>query len=291
MNNMDHSKVRVWETHFSIHRAFSTLPFPEVVVEEVQSHPAYRMDGRLRHEGGSQLVITLSGRGGIRIAGEDHPLTPGRAFLHNHNNPDICYYYPHDGNEVWNFLWIAFYGGNSEEIVQEINNSYGYLFDVPLEGELVTLLKEYKNYAGEMQVLPPMEGALLVHKVLEMLCRPVSEKHKSSSRSAMIGEVQNLIATDPAAELQVEKIAVRFKISREHLSRIFNEETGIPLHEYIMRTRLKMAVSLLLQTRLSVKEISARCGWNDYSVFYRIFKKRFSHSPQELRESGIRPQI
>ena len=287
----DHSKVRVWQTHFSVHRAFASLPVPELVVEEVQMHPLYRMDGRLRHEGGAQLVITLNGRGGIRIAGEDFALLPGKAFLHNHDNPDICYYYPHDGKEVWNFLWIAFYGGNSEELVSEINRNYGYLFDVPLDSELVKLLKEYKNCTGEVQVLPPLEGAQLVYSILEMLCQPVSEKNKSSSRSAMIGEIQSLITANPAAELQVEKIAGRFKISREHLSRIFCEETGFPLHEYIVRTRLKMAISLLLRTRLSVKEVSARCGWNDYSVFYRIFRKRFSCSPQELRNSGIRPQI
>lgn len=279
----DHSKVRVWQTHFSVHRPFSSLPQPELVVEEVQNTPAYRMDGHLRHEGGSQLVITLGGSGGIRVAGEDFPLPCGRAFLHNHNDPDICYYYPHNGREVWNFIWIAFYGGNSEELVAEINRNYGYLFDLEPNSELISLLKDYKKYSGEIQQLSPLEGAQLIYHILEILCRPVSEKNKSSARSVMIGEIQSLITADPAAELQVEKIAARFKVTREHLSRIFREETGIPLHEYIIRTRLKMAVSLLLRTHLSVKEVSARCGWNDYSVFYRIFKKRFNCPPQNLR--------
>ena len=95
--NIDHSKVRVWQTHFSVHRAFSALPVPELAVEEIQNHPSYRMDGRLRHEGGCQVVITLAGRGGIRIGGEDFPLTAGVAFLHNHDDAEVCYYYPHDG--------------------------------------------------------------------------------------------------------------------------------------------------------------------------------------------------
>ena len=287
----DYSKVRVWQTHFSVHRAFTSLPAPELVVEEVQSHPSYRMDGRLRHEGGAQLVITLNGKGGIFIHGEYHPLTAGCAFLHNHDDDNICYCYPHDGKEEWRFIWIAFYGGNSEELVAEINRHYGYLFDVPLHSELVKVLQGYRNFAQEVQVLQPLDGAKLVYDLLEMLCHPAAESRRQSSRTTMIGEIQSLITSNPAAELQVEKIASSFQISREHLSRIFREETGLAIHEYIIRTRLKMAIHLLLQTRLSVKEISARCGWSDYSIFYRSFKKHFSCSPQLLRASGIRPQI
>ena len=102
-------------------------------------------------------------------------------------------------------------------------------------------------------------------------------------RSSLTKEVQNIIAADPAAELQVEKLAANFNVSREHLSRIFRNETGISLHEYIIRFRLRLAVDLLRRTRLSLKEISFRCGWNDYSNFYRIFIKRFNCSPQDIR--------
>ena len=78
-------------------------------------------------------------------------------------------------------------------------------------------------------------------------------------------------------------LAKHFKISREHLSRIFCAETGMPLHEYVIRFRLRLAIDLLRHSQLSLKEISLRCGWKDYSSFYRIFFKRFKRSPQAFR--------
>ena len=118
---MEFRNVRKWQVHFEVLRPLGNLPVPEVVVEEIQHERRYRLDGRLRGDGGGQLSITIGGRGGIRIGGVDHELTPGRAFLHNHNDPEVCYYYPPDGTEPWNFLWMAFYGDTLCNLIAEIN--------------------------------------------------------------------------------------------------------------------------------------------------------------------------
>jgi len=283
--------VRLWQTHFTVLRPLSNLIVPELVVYEEQTNPAYRSDGRKRFEDGSQIVITMRGRGAITVNNIEYSLTPHRAFLHNHNDPAVCYYYPPDGTEPWNFLWIAFYGGNSAELVREINDNYGYIFDLTPDSDLIKTLLEYKSCSGEIQILTPLEGSALTGNILKELCQAGNNTLPTSGNAALIGAVQSLINSDPGGDWQVEKLAGRFKISREHLSRIFVQETCLPLHDYIIRIRLKMAVDLLLHTRLSGKEIADRCGWRDYSNFYRIFKERFGRSPLEVRTLGIRPQI
>ena len=250
---MDFRKVRKWQVNFEVHRQLRSLPVPEIVVEEVQNDRNYRLDGRLRGDSGGQLSITLGGRGGLRIAGTDYELTPGKAFLHNHNDPQVCYYYPPDGTEPWNFLWMAFYG----------------------DGLMMT----------------PLEGGKLVIDVIDQLCSPVENELRESPRSSLVGDVQNRIANYISERLDVESMARHFRVSREHLSRVFREQTGTPLHAYITRARLRFAMNLLLQTRLNVKEIAAKCGYTEYSVFYRAFRKRIGMSPEALREAGYRPDI
>lgn len=288
---IDFSKVRKWQVQFAVHRAFESLPVPEVVVEEIQRSPAYRMDGRLRADSGGQLVITIGGRGRLRVDGVDYDLVPGRAFLHNHSDPRVCYYYPADGTAPWNFLWLSFWGEPIEALIRETNRKYGYLFDLQSDGILIEKLMSYKSFKNEILVLTPLEGARLVYDAIGMLCDSTERDLRSSSRSSMVGEVQRLITTNPAAELKVETMAREFRISREHLSRTFREQTGMTLHDYITKVRLRLAVDLLLQTRLTVKEIADRCGWSEYTIFYRTFKRRFGVTPNELRDTGFRPQI
>jgi len=288
---MDYSKVRKWQVQFEVHRPFENLPLPDLVVEEVQTGPLYRCDGKMRGDSGGQLSITLAGRGEINIGGTRCPLTPGRAFLHNHGDRDICYYYPADAHGDWNFLWMAFDGKYSETLIAEINRKYGYLFDVPLTSPLVTKLMAFRNYRNEIQVLAPLEAGTLALDAIGMLCATKENAMRESPRSSLIRDVQTVIATEPDGQLDVESLAARFRISREHLSRIFHEQTGSTLHDYITRVRLRMAVDLLLQTRLSAKEIAAGCGYPEYSVFYRTFRKRLSLSPDQLRAAGFRPDI
>lgn len=288
---MDFSKIRKWQVHFEIHRQLQTLPQPEVVVEEIQHNRSYRLDGRLRGNRGGQLSITIGGRGAIRIDGVDHALVPGRAFLHNHNDPAVCYYYPPDGTEPWNFLWIAFHGGNLSELIAEINHAYGYLFDVPPDSPLLERLFAYRQYRDEVLMLTPLEGGELVHDLLRQLCSPVENQLRDSSHSALVSDVQNYVTSHLSEPLDVSSIAHHFKVSREHLSRVFREETGTPLHAGITRARLRSAVTLLLQTRLNVKEIATRCGYMEYSVFYRAFRKWIGVSPDSIRRTGYRPDL
>lgn len=288
---MEFRNVRKWQVHFEVLRPLGNLPVPEVVVEEIQHERRYRLDGRLRGDGGGQLSITIGGRGGIRIGGVDHELTPGRAFLHNHNDPEVCYYYPPDGTEPWNFLWMAFYGDTLCNLIAEINRTYGYLFDVPRNSPLVERLLRYRQYRDEVLTLTPLEGGKLVFDVIHELCSPLEEELRKSPHSSLVSDVQNHVAGNLAERLDVATLANHFRVSREHLSRVFREQTGTPLHAYITRARLRLAVNLLLQTRLTSKEIAARCGYAEYSVFYRSFRKRIGFSPEELRRNRYHPSI
>lgn len=182
----DYAKVRKWQVQFEVHRPFATLPLPDIVVEEERSSPLYRLDGRLRGDSGGSFRSRSGGRGGIRIAGVDHPLTPGRAFLHNHGDRDVCYYYPSDGTEVWNFLWMAFDGDYVKTLIAEINRKYGYLFDVPLNSPLVAKLMSFKNYQNEIQVLSPLEAGTLALDAIGMLC--ASKRERAARIAAQLSD-------------------------------------------------------------------------------------------------------
>jgi len=282
---IDIKKVRRWQTTFAVRKPFPGLPYPTVVVEEIQTAPSYRLDGRRRHDPGGQVVLTFSGRGGIRIAGMDHALTPGRAFLHNHRDPDICYYYPPDGREDWRFIWIAFENG-VEPLIAEINRRYGYLFEAPPGSPLSNFLWQYKNRRDELLVTPPLEAAKLVHEVLGLLCGAAEQELRRSPRSMLIGEVQAFITSELENGINVNQLACRFRLSREHLSRCFAEQTGMTLCDYLTRERIRAATALLQQTRLPVKLVAERAGFSNYAVFYRAFRQATGVAPGAMRDPG-----
>jgi AraC-like DNA-binding protein len=282
--------MRIWQVPFEIHMPLASLPRPIIIVEEVQNSPDYGHEGYNRHDTGGQLVITLAGRGRLRIGKQHHDLTPGRAFLHNHRDRNIGYYYPQAGNEPWRFLWIAF-DGSSEVITAELNRHYGYIYHLPLDGSIVKKLAAFHSLRDLLQVPTPLAGAKLVMDIFAGLGDTFEHKLIKTPQSMLISNVQQYIIENISSELTVSAIADKFQVSREHLTRVFKTQTGITPHSYITQRRMILARELLLQTRLNCKEIADRVGYSDLAVFSRAFKAALKMSPSAIRESGIRPNI
>lgn len=86
-------------------------------------------------------------------------------------------------------------------------------------------------------------------------------------------------------DLTVDLIAERFRISRSHLYRLFDSESG--LANYIRGRRMNIALKKLmaqLPQKESVSEIAASVGYKNPSAFTRAFKQHFDISPIEARE-------
>lgn len=68
------------------------------------------------------------------------------------------------------------------------------------------------------------------------------------------------------------------------LSRAIKRLTGRTFKELLQIKRLNQASFLLLNTRLSVTDISAAVGYDNTSYFHRIFRNYYGMSPREYRE-------
>lgn len=70
-----------------------------------------------------------------------------------------------------------------------------------------------------------------------------------------------------------------------HLHRIFPEETGMRIGEYLTHLRIEKAKSLLMHTDIPNSSIATRIGISSQQYFCRMFKKETGLSPQEYRKS------
>ena len=68
-----------------------------------------------------------------------------------------------------------------------------------------------------------------------------------------------------------------------YLSRLFREEKGITLKEYILQKKIERAKELLRRKNISVKMVSNSVGLTDPLYFSRIFKRKTGLSPLEFK--------
>ena len=82
-------------------------------------------------------------------------------------------------------------------------------------------------------------------------------------------------------------IAKQFHISRSHLRRSFQEETGISLGEYIRRSRITKAMYHLNQKEKNIGEIAELCGYSSIQAFSRAFREMINLTPLAYRAKQI----
>lgn len=86
-----------------------------------------------------------------------------------------------------------------------------------------------------------------------------------------------------AEKVTLEDVARHVYLSRSYLSSLFKEETGQSLFSYLNQVRVEKSKQLLVDKRLNLAEIAARCGFEDQSYFTKVFKKITGISPKAYR--------
>lgn len=85
-------------------------------------------------------------------------------------------------------------------------------------------------------------------------------------------------------DLNVGVIAQHVGMSKSYFSMIFKKMSGIPPWDYITRKRIDLAMLFLRDNKLSILQISEKCGFTSISNFNRCFKNITGLSPSTYRK-------
>ncbi len=155
-----------------------------------------------------------------------------------------------------------------------------------------------KNIAG---YLLKSESFETIAEAVEKAMRNAKEVYKSLNvaegllvRSSSIAgdepkqplaeKIHSYISENLAGDLSLGRIAEALYFNPSYLSRMYKQETGSNLSQYIQNAKTTEAMRLLSDTQLKIQEIGLLLGFETPSYFTAFFKKMSGASPQEFRE-------
>lgn len=104
---------------------------------------------------------------------------------------------------------------------------------------------------------------------------------KKISSDSLYQNICDYIEHNIDEDLKLDTIADHFFLSKYYISHVFKDNIGISLHQYIAKKRLKLAHDAIMGGE-PVSQVYQICGFEDYSSFYRAFKKEYNCSPRKL---------
>jgi len=137
----------------------------------------------------------------------------------------------------------------------------------------------------------PCRGRTFLIELLFLLSRIVSvpeafENITFNNDPGDIGEILIYLFSNYMRKITIDELVHRFNINRTTLNKLFNQVTGMPIMEYLIKLRAFLASQMLSDTTLPVSEIINRVGFNDPTNFGRMFRKYYGYSATEYREKN-----
>ncbi len=110
----------------------------------------------------------------------------------------------------------------------------------------------------------------------------LSKESSESNRSVVQYAILHIRNTPPAA-LSTQSIADALSISTGHLSRVFHQETGKKLVDYLQEVRMEHAVRLIREGEMTNEQICEAIGYSRLQYFSAKFKEYYGVTLNEYR--------
>ncbi len=101
---------------------------------------------------------------------------------------------------------------------------------------------------------------------------------------AMIQQSLFYIETHLHEEIGLEEVASEALLSPYHYHRVFRNEVGMTVVDYIRNRRMSLASTALRSTDAGILDISLACGFESQEAFTRAFRKLYGMPPGRFRK-------
>ena len=147
----------------------------------------------------------------------------------------------------------------------------------------------FQSIKNEWALKPPRweEGCRgLIDLLLIEVHRLRREAASGAGHLERFKELRRLLRENPGRPWSINELAKLVNLSPSRFSHLFREYFHISPWEDLLRARLDLARTLLIQTNLKGRELAEHCGFSDERYFSRCFRRREGVPPGEFRRRG-----
>lgn len=270
---------------------YTASPFAKtslLFLQETGSLTALKPHTSTRSKLASYLFfIVVDGQGSLEYGSKRISLSPGDCVFIDCTEP-----YSHiTSKNPWKLQWVHFNGETMPGIYGKYQERGGQPVFRPQN------IEDYKNildaifsisasedYLRDMKINEQLSS--LLTKIMEMSWIPEAQASmkRGTGREYSLQDIKAYLDANWNKKTVLDELAEMFYINKYYLARLFKNQYGSSILNYVMDQRITQAKKMLRFTDKQIEVIGRDCGFEDANYFTRMFKKVEGSSPSEYRK-------
>lgn len=159
---------------------------------------------------------------------------------------------------------------------------------IPNLEKIVVLMKQLQDIVKSNYpaiALNAMSTSILTALYGQLSLQPFAPESSPESQKQIYLDILDYVKNNVSRPLKVSEIADAFGYNEKYLSHRFAQVFGMPLKQYILKTKIEQANFMLTDTNQSISDIAKTLGFSDNHNFSRTYKKLTGLSPSEYRNT------
>ncbi|HMP75932.1 MAG TPA: AraC family transcriptional regulator [Kiritimatiellia bacterium] len=235
-----------------------------------------------------ELVLMLEGNAVYELDGKRHALAPGTAIL---ARPGAREAYVWDRHGVTRHAYFHF-GVRRIPADWPAPERWPVVRPAPdpVVGDLFRhVLARISAHPDWPAGTPARADCRVVEALIEAFLRPVTQGEGAISIRLpkavhhALNLLRQTLEQDPLRPVNLSALARAAGVGEKHLCRLFSSTVGHPPLATYRLLKLQLAMSVLVRSDLAIKEVSARCGFDNPLYFSRCFTRVYGLSPSAAR--------
>lgn len=188
----------------------------------------------------------------------------------------------------WEEYWIGFSTKFLSNLIltELLPTGTSYVKHIGFTEELFFLFNKAfeltrQNGNGYKKIIAGIVMQLVAYVVSNEMEMPINREEQLSR------EIVYYIKKHLSEEIDFKKLASEHHLSYNRFRSIFKNRTGMSLQQWVIHERLEKAKQLIINTSLSLKEISEKTGFDSPFYFSKMFKNKIGYAPGQIRPHNV----
>jgi two-component system response regulator YesN len=153
---------------------------------------------------------------------------------------------------------------------------------ISLNYEDINLFESYPDDVMHIEEISSFDDLI---EYIDFLIETATSLCERIEGSYLVRKVKQHIKKEYKNQLYIGDFAEQLDVSNTYLSSLFKKEIGLTIKDYLIKTRIEAAKTMLRDTTLQIQEIARECGFVNEHYFSTLFKQKTHQTPLDYRSS------